>query len=374
MSTTMITLVGGRTPPIVAIAAKQYPDLDNIYFLVSRDSRETYEGLKAIFQREFPNVLLHHVSNDEESNYVNAFDKNETQHKCKIIMEKISSLPTRPVVQLTSGTQVMCVAAYEVAKEWNAPAIYVNTAGGEILDLVHNSKEPITSRVDVRYYSAIYHFEAKPNKLMQELSLDLESAIQLSKKLAGQVKVLHSMMKRLIQAKEKELNSEYFAAPYLNESRLHLFDELKKYRMIHTKADKIRVNGADWEFLKGKWLEVFTYACASETGFFDDCQLSVQLGNEADCDVFCIKQAIPMLIECKTGGNIPLGDLKNLDRVANRLGGNYCLRVIVYTGDLTKAVQSSSETYKVECRSLRELMNDPACLPKVFEKRRSSLR
>jgi hypothetical protein len=373
MSTTMITLVGGRTPPIVAIAARQFADLDNIYFLISRDSRETYQGLKAIFEKEFPTVSLHNVDNDETSNYVNAFDKNEIQQKCQMIMEKISSTATRPVVQLTSGTQVMCVAAYEVAKKWDAPAIYVNTAGGEILDLVHNNRKPITSQVDVRYYAAIYGFQAKPNKLMQGLSLDLESAKRLSRKFANEMKTLQSITKKLNQAKKNNSGHEYFPAPSINKFQLPLFNELKQRGIVHTNGDKIRIKSADWEFLKGKWLEVLTYACAHESGFFHDCQLSVQLDNEADCDVFCIRQAIPMIIECKTGGNIHVGDLKNLERVAGRLGGNYCLRVIVYTGDLTKGVKDSS-AYKVECVPLKELINDSTCLKKVFEKRQSSLR
>ncbi|MBD3373955.1 DUF1887 family protein [candidate division KSB1 bacterium] len=86
----------------------------------------------------------------------------------------------------------------------------------------------------------------------------------------------------------------------------------------------------DHNFLFGDWLEYYIWMQTSSLKF-DDIQMSVELADlQGEIDVFCVFGANSILCECKTG-KFDSKDMDRLQTKANKLGADYCSRILVTT-------------------------------------------
>lgn len=98
----------------------------------------------------------------------------------------------------------------------------------------------------------------------------------------------------------------------------------------------------------GSILELYTYLTATESGFFDHCEVGIHLDWDGtidgwlpdvtnEVDVLLMKDNIPTFISCKNG-RLDRNALYELDTVARKFGGKYAKKVLISSQNHDEAI------------------------------------
>lgn len=119
--TTMIALVGEQTLPNFLPVLHFKPD--DVIFVYTTRTKQTYEYLKIVLAKQKSNVSG--LETDPYNIETIASDLHRE-------LEKLPKLTTQQFIfNLTGGTKTMCLAAYQVAGQYNAEVIYFQSEGGQ---------------------------------------------------------------------------------------------------------------------------------------------------------------------------------------------------------------------------------------------------
>lgn len=328
----LVLLIGGRlTPNFISVLALKP---DKVVCLVSEDEQDKFKTVQEVLS---PSV---NVTVSSEPVVVPAFDLQQAIERCLGIVDSFSD--SELIFNVTGATKIMAIGAYEVAKQRNCRAVYVNTASGQILDLIPSEAISLPIQMKLSDYLSFYNREPRCTFSFNSLSISQDQALQVCDYLAHTkygaeaIDLLRrnnrGSGKRTVPIKlRSSLSSELWEVlEKLNE--LGILSQLTK-KSENEFSYQIACN-EDWNFLNGTWLEAYVWHQAQTLSLFDDCQFSFEIigtdGVRKELDVGCIYQGQLIHCSCKSERKpFKTSHLDELSAVSHLLGGNFCTRLFV---------------------------------------------
>ena len=335
----MLVLIGGRSAvPAIAGALQFLDKVDRVKFLLcdGNDYPTFQENVEKVLKQEQRNLLCDKITD------VKIVNPNKFDDVYKAVDELCKGVKDLKYVNLTTAPQIMAFSVYSyVLKEYKQALIFnVNTDISQINPLVFG-KEPTSFNkpLSVENYLAMYGLNIfKKNTGKNEadsvaqyfgkkvnISSQILSIIRSEAKGADSIKAPRGF--NLTRNKFKKLE-------VLDNDLETFFEMLAKTEIIQNlqqseREIKFKIQTKEnYAFLAGEWLELYVYLSAIECKF-DSVAMGVELDNyKGELDVFCLNNANAMICECKTGG-FKSEDLSNLNSKAEKLGGNYCVKLFI---------------------------------------------
>jgi len=335
----MLVLIGGRSAvPAIAGALQFLDKVDRVKFLLcdGNDYPTFQENVEKVLKQEQRNLLCDKITD------VKIVNPNKFDDVYKAVDELCKGVKDLKYVNLTTAPQIMAFSVYSyVLKEYKEALVFnVNTDISQINPLVFG-KEPTSFNkpLSVENYLAMYGLNIfKKNTGKNEagsvaqyfgnnvnISRQILSIIRSDAKGADSIKAPRGFNLKRDKFKKLEM---------LDNDLETFFEMLAKAEIIQNlqqseREIKFKIQTKEnYAFLAGEWLELYVYLSAIECKF-DSVAMGVELDNyKGELDVFCLNNANAMICECKTGG-FKSEDLSKLNSKAEKLGGNYCVKLFI---------------------------------------------
>ena len=216
------------------------------------------------------------------------------------------------MVNLTGGTKIMSIAAYEFFKDYSSKMIYVPIPKNEFIVPFPKKRPGKPVKLDLRL-SVIEYLTAYGLMVVNESHLDRyrEEAIkrkELSEWIAGNYDNLKNLLKWLCgilrdcrSKKQFILKGEFFGATREEKQLLSKLNFVYDEGSVLKKIDKSEIN-----YLTGGWLEEFCFVKVSELvgQGIDDAVIGLQiknrLGRDNEFDIMFTRNNALYFIECKS--------------------------------------------------------------------------
>lgn len=336
MTVALLILVGGRQTPNLLTAQFLRPDL--IVPVASHEAlrpNEAWSRIKPALERLCTQVV--------EPLPVDAFDLESIRSACRTALMRA---PTAQwVCNITCGTAIMSIGAYEAGREAGASVWYLDTARRVVKTLAGTAPAGNLYHLSVTDYLAIYGRQAhtpghspKPERL------------QLAGELARLPAAALDLRDSLRNASADRAHSRGFTLLNLSQSgqklcRLATDAGMWQSQQVGSSSFKISAPASDvWTFFNGDWLELYVWQAARQAGCFDDVCYSVRIPGqygENEIDLAATAAASLLIAECKTEEK-PF-NTETLDKLASivaMLGGAYVLRMVILARPAHNGVQA----------------------------------
>jgi hypothetical protein len=357
----LILLWGGRVQPTLILAHQLNPAV--VACIVSRD---THDPPVDVLRR----ILPHAVVADPIP-----VDPYRAAATLAALEQARSQFPhLQPVVSVTSATVPMTVAGYEMARLWGCPAYYINTRGGEILDLTRpDEPDPLRMQVKVATFVHIHGQEpisperATPYATTPEARRAAALALGRSGQPAADVLAwLRGNSSLREETATQGLKSKRWPAHFSAPHR-HVFHILEEYGLIR----KVRRSthyvsfvipeAGEGEFLRGNWLEQYVLAIGQELQtrhLLYDCAAGLRLRTgeaERELDFIAIFRGMALIASCKAVRKPWRKDyLDELSAVAKMLGGDYVTRLYITDGRRALASPDQADPFIAFAQQARQ--------------------
>lgn len=290
------------------------------------------------------------------------------------------------VFNITGGTKVMALGAYLAALEVGVPVIYVETRDRKLIELQAQgvllaewNKARLTSSprdfdetafkpIDVPTYLQAYGKRIASERKYETISTD---EIQAAEAIVANLPNSFVFLQMLIR--DREGNTRSVPTRVEMDTRVEidaLAEILHALNCLEWNAPQrvgTIVTPAQFNFLSGGWLEVFTFHQLKASGHFDDVRVNVKLENtRGELDIVLTTRAALGICECKFGAttSLILGKLRGLK---DALGGTYGRTFYITARDsLTDDIQNLVQLYGVT--SVFKASDLPYLAEKISEK------
>ncbi|MBD2775416.1 Card1-like endonuclease domain-containing protein [Iningainema tapete] len=373
---TMLVLIGGRSAvPAIAGALQFIEEVNRVKFLLCEG--EQYPN----FQRSIETVLKQEQKDllcDETD--VKSVEPSRFDDVYKAVSELCHDVKNLKYVNLTGVPQTMAFSVYSYVREkYKDVMIFsVNTHQSEIIPLIFGEKpRSFNKRLSVENYIAMCGLSIFKKKSGCTNSF-LEGIAKYCAEYYDTVSKAFSVIRRkaknadnIAVPKGFNFQEQEFTREGILQSQLQeIFKNLEQSLIIHNYQNynneiyfQIRER-ENYAFIAGDWLELFVYYSAKQCSF-DSVEMGVELDNyRGEIDVFSLNSANAMICECKTG-NYSSNDLSVLGAKAQKLGGNYCVKLFI-TSQITV-----SEEFKNQAKNNRVMVisgNELSRLPDILSK------
>lgn len=335
----LILLWGGRVQPTIVLAHQLNPAA--VVCIVSRDTINPPVG---VLRRVLPQAIVPDPV---------PVDPYRTAATLAALEQARSRFPDlRPIVSVTSATVPMTVAGYEMARHWGCPAYYINTRGGEVLDLTRpDEPDPLRMAVRVDTYARIYGLELLPPEQVTPYATTAETrraaALNLGRGGRPAVEVLAWLrgksgadQETATQGLKQKVWPAHFGADH--RGVLQMLEAHGLIRHVRHSARQVSFaipQAGEAEFLRGDWLEQYVLAVGQTLQarrVFYDCAAGVRLRTgaaEREVDFIATFRGMALVASCKAATKPwRKSYLDELGAVAKTLGGDYVTRLYITDG------------------------------------------
>ena len=386
MAKVLLILFGGRIIPNVLTILHLKPQI--IVPIVSKDELIRLDNFKKGVDdllKEEGHTYKWLNSQSGTSFIINAYNKEDVKQICEDVVhntkDKDDKGNTRDyewIFNITSGTSIMSIGAYEAAKELKAQGIpiscwYLNTAQRSVEVLVGEPKDSSLNknlfRITIDQYATAHNKVLKTNP--QEDTLPpKDKRLEFANFLLQNSPYINTLNKLLIQRDDKTSvqnhisaqnksrrgkklpKPEYYTCEFssLKSDEKAVLIKAKEYSLIRSFAQtttgwSFEISRQQNEFLKGGWLELYVYneianIIEDEQPLYQNIEINRHVYNktgqdynkqeENELDVSMIYNAQLFIIECKSGFEAKKsGTIFKLDSVANAFGGGFVGKYLV---------------------------------------------
>jgi len=328
----LVLLIGGRYEIPVLISIKELSP-SCVEFIVSKDDRNPkFDNFCENIRKTFPSLRICHPE------FVGANDIEQVQETCWQVIQRNDSREV--TFNLTPGTKIMALGAYDVIKENALRAIYIDTRNSKIILLGSQvGTKEINARFTFEECIKFWGREKKDEDISSKLSIDKENAISLAEEIGDFVRKYCNEGNKVlehIRKKNGKAGQIVFKDPYDYEIEflqlLLSYNIISKLKINNEVSFSIR-NTHDVKFLDGKWLEIYAWKKAKEIKMFDDVIHSVKIPYEGvgkEIDVACVYKGQLIICSCKTGNkSFETEHLDELQSVASLIGKDYCSKIFI---------------------------------------------
>ncbi|MGV8073750.1 MAG: Card1-like endonuclease domain-containing protein [Syntrophobacteraceae bacterium] len=316
MASCLVCLLGNQTIPNIIVAAHFEPDH---LLLISSPGMEKKGKSKAILDT----LCMHGLDYSSRHHVIEVVEDSITDLQKKVTdWLGETDMETEFVVNLTGGTKLMSIAAYDFfTTEFGSRMVYVPIGKNEFVTPYPKrrpqSPTQLEDRLSVIKYLAAYGFKVTNQSQLEQFRLRAESRHDTTRFIFDHYTDIRPLLQwfrdRLHKIKDKDLKKGYdLSDRFISESSRQ--KELLERLGFSWKGSQIekKVFKPDWEYLRGGWLEEYLYFCirdAAPPGV--DVQLNVVCENPKkvrnEFDVVFTHENVLYLVECKSLG-APIGN------------------------------------------------------------------
>ncbi|WP_337866292.1 DUF1887 family CARF protein [Ignavibacterium sp.] len=306
----------------------------NVVLFTTLEEKKSADNLEKLFKSKDFNVLR--KDNLNAYNYVAFKD---------VVKNELSKFQEDVWLNVTGGTKLMALAAYEAFVEKDRNIIYCNTENNEIIYLFPELKtEQLKLNLSIEDYLNAYGYELLEikshdvkeeyfelfaylyqNNLIQKFTVFLDNFRSQS--------AVDSNLKTFNDKKDKIFSIQKTVSAVL------LFIKDKKYKFT------------DDRFLKGEWLEYFIQWSLKKQNITPDVGVKIKSSSdvENEIDIMFIKNYQLNLISCKSGRrNDPNRDIYEIETLRNIAGGTFGKAFLVTAAPLTEPILKRAEDLKIK--------------------------
>lgn len=304
----LVSLVSDQTIPNILVAAHFRPD---VLLFLSTPAMEQRGKTRAILQT----LSLLGLDYQDHSCClkVQEDDIHDLQDK---VRRWLDTLPERYqfLVNLTGGTKLMSIAAYELFKNHAVRMVYVPLSRNEFL-LIHppsrSGPVPLATRLTVMQYLTAYGVQVTNASSLQAQHQEAEARQDLTRFVFSHYRELQPLLNEL---NEKIPRVNRKKAQRGVELRLSFVPDNAAQEKLLSDLGFVRDGGeiskslslSDWHYLRGGWLEERLWLALKAVLPGADVQLGVQFldpeGNRNELDVLFTRDNVLYLVECKSLG------------------------------------------------------------------------
>ena len=310
-----------------------------IVSLVSRQTMPNYIGARILN----PEIMVYLFTNQEktafeylirvlsipyENHLIDAYDPEGVQKIINDLFQKHASYEI--LLNLTGGTKIMALSAFNIFRKHSKISFYVNTADNEILWFLTESikRTPIGECVDIPTYLKLYgqniYAEDKPKypKLSEQIGENYAAYRSL-----------------LSEFREINLNKEHRIKTPLSQRQRALLTKIGSLGIFRYDLKRHTILVQDTEvlkYLKGDWLEEYVYGVLKQSDCAD-IRFRVRLEwNDREntwkneFDVVAIFKNKLYIFECKSG-KLNQNDIHKLESLRELVGGTYGRGFLIYS-------------------------------------------
>lgn len=268
------------------------------------------------------------------------------------VKSQLESTEGETWLNVTGGTKLMALAAYEAFAEKNQKIIYCNTERKQIIHLLPNFfVENLDLNLSVEDYLNAYGY-----KITQTKSLDIKSDYEKLFDL-----LFHN--NQIVQFSEflDKFRSEYSEnkqAKTFNDRKNKIFQIQKTPSKLLLFVQKEKFDFDDDKFFMGDWLEYFMYYFLKIQNL--EAKLGVKIISyanvENEIDLIFVKDYQLNLISCKSGRNTDANkDIYEIETLRNIAGGTFAKAFLFTTQPLTQRVSQRAYDLHVKLINLLNL-------------------
>lgn len=367
----LIAPVGEQpTPNLIPIFAAGPERYTSVQFLISDDPK-----IRLVAKH-----LREALASDEQTSKVqvpdflsmDAWDLQRARDDCARAIKKYANACV--TLNLTGGTKIMSLGAYQAACATASPMVYVNTEAGELIRFDGHgapiAMEAFTVKIPIgtQLRAAGREFNGEPQLARNIPHTRREFVKWLVDNYDG---AYERCLKRIVA----EMRNTH-KRPWLEETELSFcpqgkglegLERLKQINVVTWTPEQRRIqatNESAWGFLNGGWVEAYALIALDESGLFDQVLGNVNIkGFAGDIDVMVTRNGRLGIVECKTKG--PYGEgvtavIAKIRQYEAIFGGPYARAVFALASDENiRVIQEASEQFGIGMliygRELREL-------------------
>jgi hypothetical protein len=365
----MLVLIGGRSAvPAIAGVLQFIDEVDRIKFLLCIGDQylQFQKNVEKVIKQERKDLLF-----DIETDLISV-DPNKFDEIYESVGKLCKGVEQLKYVNLTTVPQTMAISVYSyVQKKYTNILVFtVNTDQSQIIPLVFGEQTvPFNKRLTVENYIAMCGFNIFKKSLNYESNIELIAKyivdnIEVSSKIISVIRSKAGGGDSIKAPRGFSIDEQDFTNLGILTNELEDFlQKLEDFSIINKFTNrnsiiKFRIETEEnYAFLAGGWLEIFVYSSAKKCKF-DSVEIGVELDNyRGEIDVFCLNSANAMICECKTGGKLKSDDLSVIDSNAQKLGGNYCVKLFITSEcEVGKEFMNKAKNNKVVIVSGNELI------------------
>lgn len=283
----------------------------NVVLFTTPEEKKSADNLESLFNSK--SILVRRIDG------LNAYDYISFK---KIIFEELKNNQDEACLNVTGGTKLMALAAYEVFAENNKSIIYCDTGHKHIITLLPDPKiENLNADLTIEDYLLSYGFTIKETKNIDEVEkyLPLFDFINKNNLMPEFVNFFKKLREKLSD------NLPKITLPSSNRSFM-FYKNFDKYTIQFNLADKNKISIDSSVFKFGDWLEYFThYNLKSKynLSLLTGARIVSQENVENEIDLIMLKDLVLHIYSCKSGKSDNQFDLFQLETLRNITSGTF---------------------------------------------------
>ena len=342
----LINLIGGQPVPNYLAAKEIQPDkILNIYSSASDKIMERLNKILGIEQ--LPSLK------------VNPFDFNQIYNS---ILDFAKNNNDEIVVNITGGTKIMSIAAFEVARQNSLKSIYIDSENHLLYEFYKDAieKKTLEKKITIKEYFNLHGFlNVKESKILynDDETREIEKFDKMISANPGIVTNVLEITDKIGQNKRKN-KKHWFKENVIVTKGKNIFEWKEgRGKIIYHKNDtEYEFNFTDEKFLdyhNGKWFEKEIFSKIKKSGKYDEVIINYEIYNDEnvllnELDIVAIRNEKLDIYECKSGGLFQ-DDLNKLKAIKDTLGRYSKIHLITYF-----KIQANTENEIV----VRQKLND----------------
>jgi hypothetical protein len=269
-----------------------------------------------------------------------------------IVKEKLDSFEGDVWLNVTGGTKLMALAAYEVFIESNKSIFYCNTAKNQIIRLypsIHTEKLKLDLTIEDYLNSYGYKVLSTRTDKIDEKEIKLFNLLDESNLL----KKFSDFLDRF-----RSLSSDNSGTRTYYDKKNGIFSIQKTTAgyLLFINKEKFKFDNS--RFLKGYWLEDYTLYKLNKVGIIPELGVKIVSSNnvENEIDLIFLSDYKLYLISCKSGRNKdPNKDLYEIETLRNVAGGTFGKAFLITTKPLTQRMQERAKELNVNALTVEQI-------------------
>lgn len=287
-----------------------------------------------------------------DTKIIEGIDPYDTQTVRRAMENVLEGNNVQFIVNLTGGTKLMSLAAYEVARENNLSALYCNTERKEVIHLIPSMhKEPLRVAISIEEYLMSYGYSIIDERSQESLNdfIRLFDYVQANN--------IFGSLAELFQKVNKS-GLERPMTVHSNDRHLEFQKIHEKYIISYGKykEEKQKLTITKSSFSSGFWLEAWVYYKLLQMGK-RHIKVGVKLRSDKDLeneiDVMMLDDYVLHLFSCKTGKimkpQMPIFELETLRTIVS---GTFGKGYLVVTGAHSNELTNRALQLKVEVKDI----------------------
>jgi len=302
----MVSLVSDHTIPNI-LAIKHF-DPDYLVFITT-DAMEKKDKTEAILN------TLHKLGMDYRGRYKSGIVKEDSLLDCQRKIDEIvaGKEDSRFIVNLTGGTKIMSIAAYEYFKDFDSKMSYIPLPKNEFITpfpkRAPGKPTPLKTRLKVIEYLTAYGLRVTNEKKLTNYTKESLSRRQLTKCIVLNYEELKNLLIWFSGNLRKYRDEKRYLLRGTFEGANKTENELIKKMGFEYKNSVVskELTRSEIRFLTGGWLEEYCFnelADLIKDGLIDDLVLGLKLrgkdGTDNEFDLMFTRENSLYFIECKS--------------------------------------------------------------------------